>query len=259
MVLNSMPARLAAPILLAVSLAGCVGPTQVKPMVEDPEGYSIKNFSSPYVLAPAGVLASPGAEPLGFKRLTVYGDIIAASAEQKPGGVKTRYETTYVNDGNNGAVRVIEQTSSNGLPSVLSFGLTYHGVSRVAVQVAALRNQTARPIFYLRSVKTWDSLADMRENSTYVFEGTSGIRDPLTPSVRSNRRCESKTFYDANQFIKGTPGRAIDLHCTDFNDNGVKQAEVKFVWLTAYNVGFISRMMSTADTFEFRPERMKVE
>lgn len=259
MVMRSISAKLAVPVILSGVLAGCAGPVQVKPMVADPEGYSATNFSSARVAVPPGVLASPGAERLGFKRLTVYGESIVAGAEKKPDAVKVTYETTYINDGNNGAVRIIEQTFSNGLPSGMSFELNYHGVANMAIQVAALRNQTAHPIISLRSVKAWDSLADVRENSVYSFEGSSSIRDPLAQSFLRNRHCESQTFYDANRFIQGTPGRAIDLLCTDFNSNGVKQTELKFVWLTAYNLAISTRVTSARGTLENQVERIRVD
>ncbi|HEY0295974.1 MAG TPA: hypothetical protein VGC69_11645 [Bordetella sp.] len=228
---------------LGLALAGCVGPTALKPMLEDSEGYSARYFQLDR-LSPGGkaVLAPPGSEPLGFRRLTAKGRVQVSGTGQPDTHRIAVFERTLINDRNDGTVREIELRTVDGLPLLVLYGLSYRGVAQLAVQQGQPARNLALPILALRSSSSWKSMAGLQENTAYDYVDSYGTGDPLMPSIKIERHCKSGTFYDAGKFLAGLPGQAIDLVCDDINSGGAKVSENRFVWLGQYGVVLPARL-----------------
>lgn len=222
----------AAPLALAAGLAGCAGPIAVKPMLEDAEAYSARYFS-PAQLTP-GILAQPGAEPLGFHRLVLKGEFTSTSAVDEKKVSRLEFESTLINAADTGGVREITRFSSNGIFSYTSFELRYHGLVSMAMQNASVGNTFTVPINYVLTTSRWDRLNTMAEHATMEYRGTRGIRDPLVGSTAFSMQCRSDVYYDAATVVSGAPGKAINVDCDTINRNGVKWGEFHYVWLDAY-------------------------
>lgn len=237
---------------LGAVLAGCLGPTALKPMMEDSEAYSARYFQPDQI--PAGgktVMARPGSEPLGFKRLVVKGTVVPERDKPEPNS-NAVFERTLINDRNDGTVREIEMRTLNGLPLLVTHNLSYHGVSYLITQRGEANRSVAGPILTLRSASAWKSLAVMQENTAYDYETSYGTGDPLMPSSKFERHCKSGVFRNAGEFLAGTPGQVIELVCNDINASGVKTSEIRFAWLSQYNVAVITKMTTLGSIVDFK-------
>jgi hypothetical protein len=250
---------LAGTVGLGALLSGCMGPMALKPMMEDSEAYSARYFQPDQVPASGRtVIAKPGSEPLGFKRLVAKGKVVPEHDKLEPNGIAV-FENTLINDRNDGTVREIEQRTLNGLPLLVTHTLSYHGVSYLVVQRGLANRSTASPIQTLRSAQVWKSLADMQENTAYDFETSYGSGDPLMPSNKFERHCKSGTFRNAGELLAGTPGKVIELVCNDINASGVKTSEVRFAWLTQYNVALITKMTTLNSVLNFKYDSLTAQ
>lgn len=236
-----------------LGLAGCMGPTSLKPMLDDSEGYSVRYFSL-NMLSPAAraSLAAPGTEPLGFKRLTAKGEVLVSDTNAPASHRHIVFEHTLINDGNDGMVRAIERRSVDGLPLLIDYWSSYRGVAMLSVQRGLPARNLAAPIMSVRSVSTWKSMANMQEHTTYDYVANYGYGDPLRSSLKLERRCMSGTFHDAGKIAPGLTGQAIDLTCDDINGSGAKSAQSDFVWLRQYGVALVTKLTTLNGITSFK-------
>lgn len=227
-----------------------MGPTALKPMLQDSEGYSARYFSLE-MLSPAAraKLPAAGTDPLGFKRLEIKGSfkILGNAASNSPPRHYT-VEETMINDHDNGVVRGIEHRSVDGLPLSVIYWSSYHHVAPLSWQSGLPSHAWTLPIASIRSVSTWDGMTTIQPNTTYDFVMNYAYPDPLSPSWKAERRCKSGSFYDASRFLAGLPGQAIDLACSNINSNGAKALQFELVWLTQYRVALLAKTTSVTGT-----------
>jgi hypothetical protein len=256
--------RVAGVLGLALATAGCMGPTALKPMLEDSEAYSARYFSFDQVAPDIAkqAAASPGSEPLGFKRLTAKGRAefkVDDDSKSAVSPTRAEFEFVMVNDRDDGMMRRIDKRTRNGLPLMVEHSLTYHGLSSLIWQDGQASRGTALPMLSLRSITTWSRLATMKENANYDYAVSYGTGDALMPSYKSERRCKSGTFRDAGSFVPGTPGKVVDLVCDDINNSGVKSREIRFAWLSQYGVGLLTRVSTTNGTTDFKYDSLSAQ
>lgn len=249
-----IPFKLAfAGALAAGLLTGCMGPMATKPMVSNPEAYSIAYFSRDKLPdSTRRMLPAVNAEPLGFKRLVVTGRTIGSNADTDKRRPIT-FEQTFVNDGDSGMVRVVTRTDVNGMPFDYHYSSSYRGVVDAAWQRARTDQSFSFPILYSRGGQAFASLASIKEKTDYRFDYKRATPELFDLGNPGSLRCVSGVYYDAATFRAGIPGRAIDLTCQHFDEKEVMVAQITQVFLTAYGVALdvASKRTQASDRYEY--------
>ncbi|EWM48890.1 hypothetical protein [Bordetella holmesii] len=240
----------------AVALTGCMGNMKVQPMVSDPQAYSVATFTRAALpMGTQAMLKPAGSEPFPFKRIEFKA---VGWSEDKP-ELKAGQETAYINDDNDGTLRQIRRTSLNGLTASQTFELQYHGLASLASQNADPARSLAYPPTFARAPKSWSSLAQVTENGEYRFEAREGTKDPFDMGTPWRRVCVTGKAYDASQVLAELPGKAIEMVCTDSNQNGVTLREVKYAWVSDLGLPLVRAVRTTRSSFKYEYQGVKID
>ncbi|MFU1915238.1 hypothetical protein ACLQ9F_07905 [Bordetella avium] len=240
----------------AMALTGCMGNMKVQPMVSDPEAYSAATFTRAALPASTQAMIKPaGSEPFPFKRIAFKA---VGWSEDKP-ELKVGQETTYINDQNDGTLRLIRRTSLNGLTASQIFDLQYHGLASLASQNADPARSFAYPPSFARAPKSWSSLAQVVENTEYRFEAREGTKDPFDMGTPWSRICVTGKAYEAREVLAELPGKAIEMVCTDSNQNGVTLREVKYAWVSDLGLPLARTVKTTRSSVRYEYQGVKID
>ncbi|MGE8602433.1 hypothetical protein [Bordetella trematum] len=237
--------------LALAGLAGCAGPVDLGPLFNDGEAYSRQRFSQQAVMPPAAALTPAGRNALPFERLTLTGEMRSVRSGSKDAPDLSRFETTYIRDGDGGNVRMIERHDINGLPATAGYALQSHGLVNLAFQTGSVAQRQAIPIQYVLSASQWDPLDGVREGQRYRYVMRLGSRSPLDVTYEMQIDCKVLAAQAASETIPAATGRAFPMACSYTNDNGVKSREASYLWLEQQGLAVLRQLRLPSKQIDF--------
>ncbi len=253
--MHALPRATAA--LALAGLAGCAGPVDLGPLFNDGEAYSRQRFSQQAVMPPAAALVPADPEALPFERLSLTGEMQSASHASRQAPYRSRFEISYIRDGDNGNVRMIERHDTNGLPATASYALQSHGLVNLAFQTGEVSRRQAMPIQYVLSASHWDPLGEVRAGQHYRYVMRLGSRSPLDATYAMQIDCEVFAAHPAGNVIPGARGRAFPMECSYINDNGVKNREASYLWLEEQRLAVLRQLRLPSKQVDFLYDRFE--
>lgn len=238
-------------------LGGCVpppavrppitqGPTTVKSIMQDVDGYASRQFT-PYELSGEvrSAVANMDSSPAGFGRMVV--EVRSTSRKIGSADVAEFDGHWVVENQGNGMMRSVETLSANGIPVELTLNLNYRNIVTLRSQQVRLDQTYAPRIVQTTAVSHFDAIPSGLSQLSYGFSETyEGL--PRV-SVDSQTKCTFGAAFSAADLNPKIAGSARNLDCEFFNRNGVTTSRSHYAYLDKYGIAvLIDRENATAHT-----------
>jgi hypothetical protein len=217
-------------------LAGCAVDTP-KSVFQNSEEYANRVFV-PSAVSGSVLAKATDNKPMPFNKIS-----FSRSAKVMYQGalIDASQDLTYENAGN-GLIRVIQVTYRNGVVDSQYFSISYRGM-------VPLRQETLKPTgknmpytISVDSISKFDSSFD-QPSLSYVYREHS--TNPRAKTQDRSGACTLESTYAGSKLAPGISGDAREFECKFYNDNGVLDADSRFVYLNAYGVVILKSSATT--------------
>ncbi|PLZ04241.1 hypothetical protein CY652_00745 [Burkholderia sp. WAC0059] len=224
-------------------LSGCIQFVSVKDIAKDEPGYLAANFGVDAL--PASVrsrLPAAGAHPLPFRQLIASGTLTGHTNTAR---IDSDFKATFINAGDTGLVQEVLEVSANGIPSNVSFNISYLNIYELKAETAAYAQSIAFIPFMVHGVDNDQFAFDVpKEDETYTTRFRIGTTVQIANFSSMVETCHAGHYYLASQINPALTGKAIDLDCEETRD-GIVQNKGLHTYLTEYGIA-LSRSFATS-------------
>jgi hypothetical protein len=215
--------------VLVMVLTGCVTPQPlVKDVLVNPEAHLTSDFT--VTKLSESVRDSLSIKTPGKVTREVRFRTVMTNSE---GDNKQSYEKMNTVDVlDNGLVRRMVQTGSNGILSLTEFDLDYHGIFNLIYQPMSHRASHAYAPTYAKAISRLDKgIANPREETEYVFEYALAPEIQIVNFETQKTVCKTGKWFSANTLHAKLSGTALPIDCEYFGRNGQTFAKVQYAFI----------------------------
>ena len=203
---------------------------------------------APPALSPALAKQLPaGAPGSRFERLVLT---TQSNAEQADGRKESWTAVMTLVDGGQGLVQTMTELSSNQVAYGRIHSLSYRGLIDLRWQNVQLSGNGGGPLYEVKQVSRFDALP-AGPGQEFGYEFQSGAEAQRGNFQTSQRSCQSVRTLPASALHAKLPGQAIELACSQKNNNGVANTS-RWMLLEQYGVAVLVESRSGARKIEVR-------
>jgi hypothetical protein len=245
-------------VTAAASLAACA-PANVKDVVADKNAYMEKHFAMTTARQAVVATISPAdTTPLPFQKMTFtvvvepeYGNKDAS--RPAIGGIMT-----YVNVGGPYVQRLVEE-SSNQLPILQTYMLSYRGLMSVRWQDVHLNSPMANQLLEMKSIKPIPAWPTGTLKSDLDYEYQYGLEMQIANFYKAHVHCQPGEVFPASRIHSKLVGEAQMLDCQQVNSNGVVNKRTKEAYLSHYGIVFMTHIDNVNSATTIRVTDVQVQ
>ena len=247
-------------LVLAITCAGnAVAADHVKDILADKMRYLSERFSTAAVnKSVIDTITKADSAELNFHKMVFT---IVPRHPQSQNGTPQDYQLTLTLIHAGGPfVQSLDELSTNGFPSSMTYALSYRNAFFLDEQSVNLSAQDAASSYVVKNLKAF-SAESMAENATGDFEW----RYQMAPHIQimnfkdTYYHCTYGASYEASVINFKLKGSAQDLSCDMRNDNNVVTSHVTVAKLPYYGISIIRSRTSTTSATDFTVTNVEID